>query len=67
MPRAQWQRDLAAVRKRTPYLGYGGLRKLAEDMGVSYVSLRKWAAGMGQPSAENRAKLAAALREGTSK
>jgi len=59
MPRAQWQLDLAALRNRNPYCGYGGLRRLAEDLGVSYISVYKWSCGMCAPSAENRTKLEA--------
>ena len=57
MPSPQWQRDLDALLARSPYVGRGGLRKLAEDLGVSYGTVRKWSCGMAQPNAENRALL----------
>jgi hypothetical protein len=57
MPRPQWQRDFTALLARSPYVGRGGLRKLAEDLGVGYGTVRKWACGMSQPNAANRVLL----------
>ena len=64
MPSPQWQRDLAALLARVPYVGHGGLSALARDLGVSRDTLYSWHRGRRAPGAENRALLEAKRREG---
>ena len=61
----QWQRDLNALLARSPYIGYGGLIRLADDLGIKYQTLRSWKNGKRQPDAENRVKLAEARAAST--
>ena len=49
----KWQQQLDELLS-TRFAGHGGQKALAEALGVSYSTLKKWLAGEQAPSYENR-------------
>ena len=52
-----WRAQLDDLRAG-PYTGYGGLRALAQALGVTVLTVKNWRSGRNEPSWANRQKIA---------
>ena len=55
------EKDVQAVIAQALRVTLGNLKELADEVGVSYASIRSWADGRRNPTPENLAALANAL------